>query len=346
MKKLALIVAVILAVALSAHAEQKNVQLLTNMSDVQLQRTMNMMRAALGVHCDYCHVVDDKNGWQFDKDDKKEKKTAREMIAMTIKINKEQFNGRAEISCYTCHRGAMRPVSLTPLPQTPPPFPTPKPERPALPALDDIVKKYTAALGNVARLTKPRILKGTRTGTDGKPVRIDVQESGVRVRIVADTPAGHVEQVVNENAGWSKDAKGVITEFPPAALENFHELAAMLTPTLPSAIPADARVVGKETLPPNVDTVIVAYRTSDGARHRLWFNTTTGLLMREVTTRDTPIGAIPQQTDFEQWLDTAGTAFPTLVRTSLVDPWVGSTRQYTTVNLDAKIDDAAFSKPK
>ena len=65
MKKLALI----LALAVSARAEQKNVQLLTNMTDTQLQRTMNMMRASLGVHCDFCHVVDDKNGWQFDKDD-------------------------------------------------------------------------------------------------------------------------------------------------------------------------------------------------------------------------------------------------------------------------------------
>jgi len=342
MKKLALI----LAVALSARAEQKNVQLLTGMSDVQLQRTMNMMRASLGVHCDFCHVVDDKNGWQFDKDDKKEKKTAREMIAMTARINKEQFNGRAEISCYTCHRGAVRPVSLTPLPQTPPPFPTPKPERPALPALDEIVKKYTEALGNVARLSRPRILKGTRTGSDGKPVPIDVQESGARWRIVADTPAGHAEQVVNDTQGWSRDAKGVMTEFPPAALENFRELAAMLTPPLPSAIPADARVVGKETLPPNIDTVIVAWRTTDQVRHRLWFNTTTGLLMREVTMRDTSIGAIPQQTDFEQWRDTGGTAFPYVVRTSLVDPWIGSTRHYTTVNLDAKVSETAFTKPK
>src|SRR5206468_12256654 len=109
--------AIILAVALAAHAEQKNVQLLANMSDVQLQRTMNMMRASLGVHCDFCHVVDDKSGWQFDKDDKKEKKTAREMITLTVKINKEGFNGHVDVSCWTCHRGSVRPVSVVPLPQ-------------------------------------------------------------------------------------------------------------------------------------------------------------------------------------------------------------------------------------
>jgi len=337
--------AIILALALAARAEQKNVQLLTNMSDLQLQRTMNMMRASLGVHCDFCHVVDEKTGWQFDKDDKKEKKTAREMIAMVIKINKEQFNGRAEVSCWTCHRGSNRPVSLVTLPQTPPPFPTPKPERPALPALDEVVKKYTSALGNVARLTTPRILKGTRESFDNKPISIDVQETGSRWHIVADTPTGQIEQVVTESDGWSKDAKGVITPFSPSQVENFHELAAALTAPLPSAIPADARVVGKEAVN-GMETFIVGYRTPDQVRHRLYFNVATGLLVRMVAIRETPAGVVPQQTDFDQWRDAGGAMFPFKVRTSLVDPWVGSTRLYSTVTLDAKLDKDAFTKPK
>jgi hypothetical protein len=129
-------------------------------------------------------------------------------------------------------------------------------------------------------------------------------------------------------------------------VENFRQVAEMMTPPLPSAIPADARVVGKEVIPPNVEAYIVAYRTPDGARHRLWFNTTNGLLMRQVTTRDSPIGVIPEQTDFEQWEDVGGTMFPFKIRTSLVDPWVGTTRRYTSVTLDAKVDPDAFAKPK
>ena len=97
---------------------------------------------------------------------------------------------------------------------------------------------------------------------------------------------------------------------------------------------------------PNVETYIVAFRAPDQSRHRLWFNVVTSLLMREVVTRETPIGVIPQQTDFEQWQDSGGTAFPMRERTSLVDPWAGSTRQYTDVTIDAKIDDAVFAKPK
>jgi hypothetical protein len=339
-----MVIVLVAFAAFSARAEQKNVQILTNMTDTQLQRTMNMMRASLGVHCDFCHVVDDKTGWQFDKDDKKEKKTAREMIAMTLKINKEQFNGHVDVSCWTCHRGAIRPVSIVPLPQAPPPFPTPKPEPKVLPTRDDMVKKFTEALGNVARLLGPRTMKGSRMGVDGKEVPIDVQEGNGRWRIVADLPTGHVEQVVTQTAGWSKDAKGV-TEFSPSALENFHEIAMSLEPPLPSTIPADARVTGKEVIG-NVETIILAYRTPDKIRHRLYLNATTGTPVRHVTIKETPIGAIPQQTDFEQWQDVGGTLYPFKVLSSLVDPWVGSVRIYNWVVLDAKIGDDVFTKPK
>ena len=83
--------AVAIVVAVSARGEQKNVQLLTGMSDQQLQRTMNFIRASLGVHCDFCHVVNDKTGWDFASDEKENKRKAREMIQMTERINQQSF---------------------------------------------------------------------------------------------------------------------------------------------------------------------------------------------------------------------------------------------------------------
>jgi hypothetical protein len=330
--------------ALSARAEQKNVKLLTNMSDLQLQRTMNMIRSSLGVHCDYCHVVDDKDGWQFEKDDKKEKKTAREMIAMVLALNKEQFGGKVEVSCWTCHRGSTHPVSLVTLPQPAPLFPTPKPERPTLPAATEVVKRYALQLGNVARLQKPRVLKGTREGFDGKPVPIQIEESRGRLHITSESAGGKVEQILNEKGGWSKDAQGV-HEFPASGLENFREVASAMALTLPSDIPADARVTGRETIENHVTTV-VSYRTDKTTRVKLYFDDTTGVLGRRVVLKETPIGIIPQQTDFEEWRDHGDTRFPYLIKTSLVDPWVGSTRHYSEVTLDAKIDESAFAQPK
>lgn len=161
---------VVLAIALTARAEQKNVKLLTGLTDLELQRTMNMMRASLGTHCDHCHVVEKE--WNFASDDKPQKKRALEMIRMVMDMNRTQFGGRAVISCYTCHRGSTHPVNLVPLPQTPPPFPTPVAEKPQLPATKDVIAKYAAALGDVNRL-RTRILTGEVTkGEATRPIEI------------------------------------------------------------------------------------------------------------------------------------------------------------------------------
>lgn len=158
---------VILFIAFSASAEQKNVKLLTGLTDRELQRTMNMMRASMGTHCDHCHVNHKDKEWDFASDDKPTKKRAREMIQMVMDLNRTTFGGNAVVSCWTCHRGSTRPARLVSLPQTAPPLPTPKPEMPQLPAAKDLVAKYAAALGDASRLSLTRVVKGERTTYQG-----------------------------------------------------------------------------------------------------------------------------------------------------------------------------------
>lgn len=51
---------------------------------------MQFISASLGVECEFCHDERDK-----DKDDKKTKKTAREMIRMVLAINQNSFSWSA-----------------------------------------------------------------------------------------------------------------------------------------------------------------------------------------------------------------------------------------------------------
>jgi len=156
---------VLLILALSANAEQKNVKLLTGLTDLELQRTMNLIRASMGTHCDYCHVIKEK--WDFASDEKPAKRRARKMIQMVMDINRNSFDGQSIVSCYTCHRGSRKPLTLVELPQAAPPFPTPVHEEPQLLAAKDVVAKYAAALGDASRLKLPRVLKGERTNSQG-----------------------------------------------------------------------------------------------------------------------------------------------------------------------------------
>lgn len=95
-------------------AEQfKNIQVLKTVPAEDLLPTMRYIAAALGTECDTCHVRD--NGqFQPEKDDKKPKQTAREMMKMVMTINQENFNGRQEVSCNSCHNGHERPQTIPP----------------------------------------------------------------------------------------------------------------------------------------------------------------------------------------------------------------------------------------
>src|SRR5689334_14104328 len=58
----------------------------------QLLPAMQVISAALGVECSFCHVQG-----KMESDDKRPKKTAREMIAMMAGINKTSFGGRQQV---------------------------------------------------------------------------------------------------------------------------------------------------------------------------------------------------------------------------------------------------------
>ncbi len=66
---------------------------------------MRVMAGSLGVNCGFCHVEDRS------KDDLMTKQTARKMITMMMEINKNNFDARQEVTCYTCHKGTNDPVS-------------------------------------------------------------------------------------------------------------------------------------------------------------------------------------------------------------------------------------------
>lgn len=327
---------VLLFFALAANADPKNVHLLTGLTDTQLQRAMNLMRSSLGVHCDYCHVQ--KDGWNFASDEKPTKQRARDMIRLVTSINSTTFGGKPVVSCYTCHRGSIRPVTLVSLPQAAPPFPTPLPETPPLPDAKTVVAKYASALGDVARLALPRVLEGERITNTKELVRIPITvvEDGARVRITAAEP--RVEQAVNETEAWVRDEKGV-RAMPPSSEENFRALAAAYAVVLPSQLGESAKTIGKERIGEHDAWVI------EQGPERFYFDEASGLLVRKVLLTPSPIGTIPQQTDYDDYRDVNGTKFPFRVSIALVDPWVSATRQYARVELGAKVDAEEFRKP-
>ncbi len=127
----------------------KNIQVLKDTPAEQIMPMMDIMSASLGVKCSFCHVQD-----QWEKDDKEEKKTARQMVTMTLALNKQNFNGRLEVSCATCHNGRPHPATPISLGENLFKRPNNQPSKEPMPTVDQILDKYTIGLGGKDALEK------------------------------------------------------------------------------------------------------------------------------------------------------------------------------------------------
>ena len=146
---------------------------------------MQFIAASLGVECEYCHVEHAN-----EKDDKKTKVTARKMINMMMAINKDNFEGHREVTCYSCHRGAKEPVG-TPVITDEESMPMaaegmkPGEEKAALPAGEQLLDKYLAAVGGADALGKitSRVQKGSITAFGGQHFPMDVYSKAPDKRV-------------------------------------------------------------------------------------------------------------------------------------------------------------------
>src|SRR5688572_15363567 len=87
----------------------------------ELVTNMKFFAQSLGVRCVHCHVGEEGkplSTFDFASDAKKEKQTARAMLRMVHRINSEDFGvkdfSNVRVTCYTCHRGALKPATFPP----------------------------------------------------------------------------------------------------------------------------------------------------------------------------------------------------------------------------------------
>jgi photosynthetic reaction center cytochrome c subunit len=84
----------------------KKIEVFKGIPAEEIHPAMEYISVALGVGCGYCHTIG-----HFDAEDKREKHVARSMIQMTLALNSTVFDGKRELTCYTCHRGQSKAVS-------------------------------------------------------------------------------------------------------------------------------------------------------------------------------------------------------------------------------------------
>ncbi len=341
----------VLALAASAQAQPaaktaeqqfKNIQALQGTPADQVFPAMQFISASLGVECEFCHVEG-----KFDADDKPAKKTARKMIAMTLAINKDSFNARKEVTCFTCHRGAHDPAGTPPVTAS-----DAEPEHAAAhaetaaapPSADQLLEKYVAAVGGAVALHKvtSRVSKGAILAMGHEtPIELYAKAPDKRMS-VSHSDRGDSITAFDGQSGWlgtrgrpSRDMSG--QESDAARLD-----ADFYFPTHIKEIFTSFRVGRPDQINGAAVNTLICMRQGQPPV-RLYFDQTSGLLLRQVRYADTPVGRNPTQIDYADYREVDGVKIP--FRWTLARVNGRFTIQIQEARQNVAVDESQFKKP-
>ncbi|MGB8459396.1 MAG: photosynthetic reaction center cytochrome c subunit family protein, partial [Candidatus Acidiferrum sp.] len=309
--------------------------------------TMQFITASLGVECEFCHVREGQK-MVFDKDDKKTKLTARKMMEMMFAIDKDNFKGHLEVTCYSCHRGASEPVG-TPIISDEEPKPeaergNPAAEaKPVMPPADQLLDKYLNGIGGEPALLKvtSRVEKG-EIAANGHQLPIEVYSKAPDKRIsIMHMPNGESITAFDGKQGWLSN------NGHPHMMSAAENDAARIDANLHLASDVKAlykkfRVIPGEKIDGH-DTYLVVGFNERQPPLRLYLDQQSGLLLRLVRYSQTALGRMPTQIDYADYREEGGVKIP--FRWTLARPGGRFTIQINQVEQNVPVDDAKFAPP-
>jgi photosynthetic reaction center cytochrome c subunit len=323
----------------------KNIQVLKGRPADQLIPAMQFITASLGVECDFCHVQG-----AFEKDDKKSKQAARKMMQMMMVINQENFDDHREVTCYSCHRGAAKPIAIPIIsdeefkPVMPEATGGGSPAASGLPSPDQLIDKYIQALGGAAAIQKvtTRVAQGT-ADVGGHQLPIDIFEKNPDKRIsLMHLTNGDSVTAYNGHEGWLAAPGRPLRDMNSSDMEASKLDADLHFPTDIKQIFGELHVEHEEKVGDQSTYVIFALRQGQPPV-QLYFDEKSGLLLRELRYSESPLGLNPMRIDYADYRDVDGVKTP--FRWTIARPSGRFTIQLEKVTQNVPIDDAKFVKP-
>ena len=331
----------------------KNVQVLRGIPVNDFMGTMGIFSAALGMSCEDCHRSGDSS-WENYAAESPRKQMARAMVTMMAAINKTHFGGRQAVTCFSCHRGADRPKptpNLATLYGAPPPD-DPRDafqQAPAAPAADAVFDKYLVAVGGAARATALTsfLASGTITGygpdSEPRPFELAARAPNQRAALVRST-GGDSATVFDGRSGWlaAPHRPVAVLALGGADLDGLRLDAELAFPSRIKQIAGDWRT-GAATVIDDREVQPVQGTGSGGALVTLYFDTESGLLVRQVRSIPSPVGRLPTQVDYAEYRDVAGVKLPFKWTVTWLDG--KDTVELKDVRPNVAIDAARFARP-
>src|SRR5215510_816422 len=335
----------------------KNVQILKGIHVNQFMDTMGFFAASLGLNCVYCHVPESLENWDRFAEDVPRKRMARNMMLMVNDINKTKFGGRRALTCYSCHRGAEVPRVIPSLadqygvPPEDPNLVEIVPDTPKDLSAEQILDKYIQAVGGAQKLAALTsfVGKGTYEGYDTYhakvPFEIYARAPG-QLASIAHTQNGDTTTTFDGQEGWIASVDKpvrLLPLLPGAELDAAKMDAALWFPAGVRQALTDWRAGFPIASIDDKEVTIIQGTAAGRSRIKLFFDSETGLLVRQLRYSDTPVGTVPIQIDYSDYRDVAGVKMPFR---SIVTWTNGQTTiELAEVRPNIAIDSAKFSKP-
>jgi len=334
-----------------AEEQFKNIQVLKGIPAEQVFPTMQFITASLGVECEFCHV---KNA--FDKDDKKPKQTARKMMEMMYAINKNNFDGHREVTCYSCHGGNAHPAAIPAVMADEPPGKPGEPHgmesgpKPAEtksnegPTAAQLLDKYVQAAGGEAAIqnVNSRVMKGTIDfGGMSLPIDIYAKDPIKRISFTHMAEGDNIT-AFDGREGWLGMSGHPLREMHGSDLDGAGIDADLHLATHFKQMFRETRTEATEKIGDHEVYVVVGQREAKPPI-RLYFDKQSGLLVRLVRFGETALGWLPTQIDYADYRDIDGVKAP--YRWTLARPSRRFTIQVIELKQNVSVDDGKFAKP-
>ena len=324
----------------------KNIQVLKSLPADQLIPAMQFITYSLGVECSFCHVEG-----SFEKDDKKPKLAARKMMQMMFSINQQNFEGKREVTCYSCHRGFSQPVDTPPIAEAGAqvvPAKEPEDEHGAppsgMPQIEQIFAKYADVLGGASAIGKlsTRIEKG-HINLSGRQFPVDIfsKAPGKRATVI-HLPNGDNITAYDGIFGWTSAPDRPAHDISSSEVTSAQAETDLQLPIHVKQLFSELRA-GKPDKIDDRDVYVVSGLNAGQLAVKFYFDEHTGLLLRMLRYAESPLGRNPTQIDYADYREQGGVKVP--FQRTIARPNSRFTIQIEEVHDNVNVDDAKFARP-
>jgi hypothetical protein len=220
-------------------------------------------------------------------------------------------------------------------------------QTPALPTVDQILEKYITAVGG--REAMEKVTSRLSTGAFEIPdmgvtgtITISEKAPNKSLAVIELAAVGTIRQGSDGTAAWEDSPGTGVRDKAGSELADAVRGSTFNSELKLKSLYKTVAVTGKEAVD-GKDAYVVLCTPAEGAPNKLYFDATSGLMVRQSSSRDTPAGMMDVDVIVSDYRTVGGVKMPYMVRQ--VSSMFTVVIRLTEIKQNVPFDDAIFKRP-